>query len=103
MIGLIVAWIISFFFAVLFRCGTQFWAYWNTLAALLAHCNSSTPNFQAFSISDVITDGIILLMPLYWVNTIDAPQISLVRRLTNIRSGNYICQLSKNSPSAEYF
>lgn len=68
MIAIVVVWIVSFFFAVLFRCGTNYWAYWSTLQALLSHCNDSTKNFQAFSISDVITDGLILLLPIHWVN-----------------------------------
>lgn len=68
MIAIVIVWIVSFFFAVLFRCGTSYWAYWSTLQALLSHCNSSTKNFQAFSISDVTTDGLILLLPMYWVS-----------------------------------
>lgn len=68
MIVVVVIWTLGFFFAILFRCGTQFWALWAPLKFLLANCYSSTPMFQAFSISDVITDVFILAMPIYWTS-----------------------------------
>jgi hypothetical protein len=61
-------WMLGFFFAILFRCGNQFWALWAPLKYLLANCYQSTPMFQAFTISDVITDVLILTMPVYWVS-----------------------------------
>ncbi|KAI1382875.1 uncharacterized protein F4822DRAFT_435250 [Hypoxylon trugodes] len=68
MIVTVVIWTLAFFFAILFRCGTQFWALWAPLKFLLANCYASTPMFQAFSISDVITDVLILAMPIYWTS-----------------------------------
>lgn len=38
------------------------------LEDLLAHCYTSTPMFQAFTISDVITDVLILAIPIYWTS-----------------------------------
>ncbi|KAI0485071.1 hypothetical protein GGR56DRAFT_616728 [Xylariaceae sp. FL0804] len=66
MIIIVVIWTVGFFFAILFRCGTQFWALWAPLKYLLANCYDSTPLFQAFAISDVITDTFILIIPVYW-------------------------------------
>ncbi|KAI1076112.1 hypothetical protein F5B20DRAFT_594319 [Whalleya microplaca] len=63
MIAIVVVWTFGFFFAILFRCGTRFWALWAPLKFLLANCYASTPMFQAFSISDVITDVFILAIP----------------------------------------
>ncbi|KAF4624478.1 hypothetical protein G7Y89_g13692 [Cudoniella acicularis] len=63
---IICIWTAGFFFAILFRCGIQFWALWAPLKYLLANCYASTPMFQAFCISDVITDVIILAIPIYW-------------------------------------
>ncbi|OTB01691.1 hypothetical protein M426DRAFT_14305 [Hypoxylon sp. CI-4A] len=67
-VAIIVVWTLGFFFAILFRCGTQFWALWAPLKFLLANCYPSTPMFQAFSISDVITDVLILAIPVYWTS-----------------------------------
>jgi hypothetical protein len=67
MIAIVIIWTFGFFFAILFRCGTQFWALWAPLKYLLANCYMSTPMFQAFTISDVVTDSLILALPLYRV------------------------------------
>lgn len=79
MIVIVCIWTFGFFFAILFRCGTQFWALWAPLKYLLANCYSSTPMFQAFSITDVITDVFIIALPIYWVRN---SLIQLVFRLT---------------------
>ncbi|KAI8965299.1 hypothetical protein F5Y11DRAFT_313576 [Daldinia sp. FL1419] len=78
MIIIVVIWTFGFFLAILFRCGTQFWALWAPLKFLLANCYASTPMFQAFSISDVITDLLILAMPVYWVSRL---RMTLRRKL----------------------
>lgn len=67
MIAIVIAWMLSFFLAILFECGTNYWALWSTLENLLAHCVDDTKIFKAFSISDVITDVLILSMPFYWL------------------------------------
>lgn len=48
------------------------------LKDLLANCYASTPMFQAFTISDVITDVMILLIPIYWTSKL---QMSFKKRL----------------------
>lgn len=63
-------WSIGFFFAYVFRCGTNFWALWAPLEDLEKYCYTSTPMFQALGISDVITDFLILSLPFYWVSLI---------------------------------
>ncbi|KAI1758776.1 hypothetical protein GGR53DRAFT_205421 [Hypoxylon sp. FL1150] len=78
MIVVVVLWTFGFFFAILFRCGTQFWALWAPLKFLLANCYASTPMFQAFCISDVITDVFILAMPIYWTSRL---QMTLSKKL----------------------
>ena len=48
------------------------------LKFLLANCYASTPMFQAFTISDVITDVMILIIPIYWTSKL---QMSFRRKL----------------------
>ncbi|KAI2629786.1 hypothetical protein GGR54DRAFT_650075 [Hypoxylon sp. NC1633] len=60
-------WSIGFFVAYLFRCGTNFWALWAPLMYLVQYCYDSKPLFYSLAISDVITDVIILSLPLFWV------------------------------------
>jgi hypothetical protein len=62
-------WSVGFFFAYMFRCGTNFWALWAPLKDLLKYCYKSTPLFYAMCVSDVITDVLILSLPLFWVST----------------------------------
>lgn len=63
----VVLWSVGFFFAYLFRCGTQFWALWAPLHYVLEHCYDSTSMFHAMAISDVVTDFFILSLPFFWV------------------------------------
>lgn len=67
MIAIVCVWTLSFFLSILFECGTNYWSLWSTLDNLLTHCVNDTIIFKAFSISDVITDGLILSLPLYWI------------------------------------
>ncbi|KAI1291170.1 hypothetical protein F5Y03DRAFT_403608 [Xylaria venustula] len=60
-------WSVGFFFAYLFRCGTNFWALWAPLEYLIKYCYDSKPLFYTLAISDVITDFVILSLPLFWV------------------------------------
>ena len=67
MIAIVCVWTLSFFLSILFECGTNYSFLWSTLDNLLTHCVNDTIIFKAFSISDVLTDGLILSLPLYWV------------------------------------
>lgn len=70
LIMLVSVWTVGFFFAYMFRCGTKFWALWALWAPLMyliEHCYDSKPFFYALGISDVVTDGLILSLPWYWV------------------------------------
>jgi hypothetical protein len=62
-IGLIVIWTISFFFSLLFICGTDFEAYWQSTTVEKAHCVDTSMLHNAFAISDVVTDFIIISLP----------------------------------------
>lgn len=72
LIGFVIVWILSFFFAILFRCGTNFWSLWAPLEYLIANCYNIAPVFEAFTVTDVITDGLILTIPIYYVSATDA-------------------------------
>ncbi|KAI6083842.1 hypothetical protein F4821DRAFT_182915 [Hypoxylon rubiginosum] len=64
MIVLIGLWSVGFFLTFLFMCRLDFWALWTTARAIIDHCISDTnPNFS-LAISDVITDVIILIIPI---------------------------------------
>lgn len=63
MIAVVSAWSTAFFFTVFFECGTHFEFLWSTLLDLLTHCTDDLMYLKAYAISDVITDGLILAMP----------------------------------------
>lgn len=75
MICIVVAWTLSFFFAFLFQCGTNFGANWSTLKALLTQCHAQHTYQLAMAVSDVLTDGLILLIPIPLVICIHATLI----------------------------
>ncbi|KAI1843549.1 hypothetical protein JX266_010182 [Neoarthrinium moseri] len=60
-------WTVGFFFAYMFRCGTNFWALWAPLQYLIQYCYDSTAMFYTLAISDVATDVFILSLPLFWL------------------------------------
>ncbi|MCJ1404740.1 hypothetical protein MMC11_007966 [Xylographa trunciseda] len=66
-IAVVIVWTISFFWALVFECGTHFDYLWVNLEDL-AKCSNTVELLKGFAISDVITDFIILLfpMPLIW-------------------------------------
>ena len=68
MIGTVVLWILGFFLTFFFICRTDFWASWSTLEVFLNQCIDSNATARAFCISDVVTDGLILSIPIYWVS-----------------------------------
>lgn len=63
-IVLIAMMMIGFFFATLFECGSHISAMWQSAEVLVAYCPNSESYDYGFSISDFITDVIILVMPI---------------------------------------
>ncbi|KAI2628677.1 hypothetical protein GGR54DRAFT_628507 [Hypoxylon sp. NC1633] len=78
LITFVLIWTFGFFFAILFRCGTNFRALWSPLKYIMANCHAGTPMFQAFSISDVITDSLILILPICRISRL---QMTLTKKL----------------------
>ncbi|KAI0970620.1 hypothetical protein F4678DRAFT_435786 [Xylaria arbuscula] len=62
-VGLVVAWMLGFFFAFLFQCGTKVWAQWAVPSVDLANCPHQTALNSSLCISDFILDIIIFLIP----------------------------------------
>ena len=67
-IGIVTAWTISFFFAFLFACKGDFAAWWGSYENLVAKCLHTYTMLYGLAVSDVITDGIIILLPLPMVS-----------------------------------
>lgn len=63
MIGLTVAWTISFFFALLFKCGTSFYAAWGNIIEFKTKCLFIGLQ-NGLAISDFLFDFIILALPI---------------------------------------
>jgi len=65
LVGFTITWGISFFFANIFECGTDFAANWDATAAITAKCIKLTEMNEAWFISDFVIDFIIFVMPMY--------------------------------------
>ena len=59
-----ILWTISFFFGTLFSCGTHFSAAWGSLEDDALYCGAGMQLNSPFVISDLITDVVILCLPL---------------------------------------
>lgn len=64
LIGITAAWTVAFEFAAIFDCKTDFSANWGSIAELKASCDDSFSELVAYSISDVIIDIFILILPI---------------------------------------
>lgn len=64
LVSLVVVWSVGFTFAVIFECGTNFWALFGTADNLVKYCVETLKLAEAFVISDAITDLMILGLPL---------------------------------------
>ncbi|KAI1114928.1 hypothetical protein F5Y14DRAFT_461024 [Nemania sp. NC0429] len=63
MIGVIAAWSIAFFFSTLFQCGTDWQKNWAPIGIFLTQCLNSLDLLTVFTATDILTDFIIILMP----------------------------------------
>ena len=68
MVCIVVSWFLGYFVAVTFQCGTHIPYLWSSSPSVASHCTKGASIGLGFSIPDVITDGLILAMPLYWVS-----------------------------------
>lgn len=60
----IVLWSLSFFFASAFECGFNIAYYWTSVAAVEEYCDNLNASDLGFVMSDVITDLMILIIPI---------------------------------------
>lgn len=60
----IALWSLSFFFAFAFQCGTNIANWWTSAATIKAYCDNTNAVNLGFVISDVLTDVMILLIPI---------------------------------------
>lgn len=65
-----VVWSLGYFFSFLFLCPGHPSAYWSALINIKEHCLDTMKLHNAYGISDVILDIIIILLPIPWVRGI---------------------------------
>ncbi|KAE8154331.1 hypothetical protein BDV25DRAFT_126613 [Aspergillus avenaceus] len=63
MIAVVTAWAISFFFATVFQCGTHWDWNWAPISWFLTECTNSLNMLTVFTATDLVTDFIIIIMP----------------------------------------
>ena len=64
MVAIVGAWITAFFFTTLLECGTKFEYLWSTLSNHLSHCIDNMTYQTTYATSDIVTDILILAMPI---------------------------------------
>ena len=70
LIGVVAAWAITFFIAILAACGTSIAANFQTLNALKGECVNTFDILIALAVSDVAVDLAILIMPIPLVSSL---------------------------------
>ena len=64
MCGVIGLWSLGFFFAFAFECGTNLAAYWTSVQTIEQYCVNTDALYVGFVVSDVLTDILILAIPI---------------------------------------
>ena len=54
----------SFLFAFAFQCGTNIASWWTSAATIKADCDNTNAVNLGFTVADVITDAMILIIPI---------------------------------------
>ena len=67
MVYIVLSWFLGYFCAIVFQCATRFSYLWSSAPGIAGHCTKGAAVGLGFSTADVVTDGLILAMPLYWV------------------------------------
>lgn len=78
LITLSFVWGVSYFFTWVFYCPGHTNAYWTTLADEKKYCVNTTKVHQSFSITDVIVDVIIFMLPVPLVLKLQMPMTKKV-------------------------
>lgn len=71
MIGVVTAWSVAFFFATVFQCGTEWYLNWAPIADFLTKCSNTLNMLTVFTATDIITDLLIITMPIPMVRSLD--------------------------------
>ena len=64
MVGTIIAWSVIFFLATVFQCGTNWSLNWAPITLFLTECSNTLNMLTVFTATDIITDVIIIAMPI---------------------------------------
>lgn len=64
MCGVTLLWSLGFFFAFAFECGTDLAHYWTSAQTIEQYCVDTDALYVGFVISDVLTDVLILAIPI---------------------------------------
>ena len=68
-ISIVLVWTIGCLFAFIFSCGIHISAYWGSTQGYITYCGPSDYVSNAFVVSDLITDVMVLCLPLPVVST----------------------------------
>ncbi|OTA98111.1 hypothetical protein M426DRAFT_28773 [Hypoxylon sp. CI-4A] len=73
MIGVTAAWSIAFFFATIFRCGTKIEKNWAPIGTFFEQCSNPLEIIATFAATDILTDFIIMFMPIPLIWNLQMP------------------------------
>ena len=68
MIVIVSAWSLTFFFATVFQCGVKWSLNWAPITIFLTQCSNTLNMLTVFTATDIITDLLIIAMPIPMVN-----------------------------------
>ncbi|KAH7324810.1 hypothetical protein B0I35DRAFT_476023 [Stachybotrys elegans] len=74
MIAIVACWMVAFFFETVFQCGTNWPLNWAPIYVFLAECTASLDVLTVFGVTDVVTDLIIIAMPIPLIWSLQMPR-----------------------------
>ena len=67
LIGIVILWFVGSWPSTIFQCGIHFTYLWSSAENVAEHCARGTAIAFGLSVPDVVTDIMILSLPVYWV------------------------------------
>ncbi len=88
MVGIIIAWSLTFFIATVFQCGVNWSLNWAPITLFLTECSNTLDMLTVFTATDIITDLLIIAMPIPMVCKIRKDLRTKILRILDLVTPN---------------
>jgi hypothetical protein len=70
LIGIVIAWMVTFIFVMAFNCGTNFQYNWGSRYDLINYCGNGLQKEEGLYVSEFVTNVLLVILPLPTVSAV---------------------------------